>query len=525
MSLTGGGTDTGGSFDPSTGATIDLNDNTTPTMTGTYTGSGGGTVGLAGGAIAIGAGGATFDFPSGMFQWSAGSIDGPGVLAVSAGSAMTIAGNGEQVLSAAVLNNSGTIVDSGNNTLFFENSSTVNNLSGGAVDVTSTADLDNYSGTNAFNNQAGALVDKSASTGTLANTVPFNNQGGTIEVDAGTLSLAGGGVDTGGTFNVAQGATLNLTGGSSPTLTGSYSGGGVSGLGQGTVALANGTVTIGAAGATLDFPAGLLQWSGGTIQGDGSSGSPSVLANTGAITLTGSGNKDLYNALTLNNSGTIVDTGSGGFYFNMYAVLNNLSGGLVNLASTESIYDTGSTTGNAINNESGATFEGSGASGASVAILINIQGGTVAATQGTLSLTGGGTDTGGSFDPSTGATIDLNDNTTPTMTGTYTGSGGGTVGLAGGGNCHRRWRGHVRSPQRHVPMVRRLDRRSRIAGRVGRQCDDDRRQWRAGPVRCGPQQLGNHCRQRQQHPVFREQFDGEQSIGRGRGRDIHRRFG
>ena len=129
--------------------------------------------------------------------------------------------------------------------------------------------------------------------------------------------------------------------------------------------LASGTLTIGAAGATFNFPAGMFQWSGGMIEGNGSTSSPSMLANTGAITLTGSGTKTLYSGLTLDNSGTIIDDGTGSFAFQYYAVLNNLSGGLVDMASSESISinsANGGAAGNAINNEAGAIFESSSTS-------------------------------------------------------------------------------------------------------------------------------------------------------------------
>ena len=44
-------------------------------MQGSYTGSGEGFVQLGGGDLVVGAGGASFNFPAGMFQWTAGVID------------------------------------------------------------------------------------------------------------------------------------------------------------------------------------------------------------------------------------------------------------------------------------------------------------------------------------------------------------------------------------------------------------------------------------------------------------------
>ncbi len=211
--------------------------------------------------------------------------------------------------------------------------------------------IDNISSGNAINNEGGATFENTGSDTVSTGLVPFNNQGGIVSATAGTLNITGGGTDTGGTFNPSTGATINLNNsGTAPTLTGTYSG-----SGGGTVGLPAGTIDIGTAGATFNFPTGLFNWSGGTIQGNGAG---NVLTNTGTITLTSSGAKTLYDGLIVSNGGAIVDSGTDDWAFDDSAVLNNLSGGLVNMASSESIENISS--GNAINNEPGATFENTG---------------------------------------------------------------------------------------------------------------------------------------------------------------------
>ena len=65
-----GGTSTGGTYDAASGAVIDLTGGSGNTVfTGTYTGSGAGTVQFIVGEISIGNGGATFNFPGNLFQW------------------------------------------------------------------------------------------------------------------------------------------------------------------------------------------------------------------------------------------------------------------------------------------------------------------------------------------------------------------------------------------------------------------------------------------------------------------------
>jgi len=61
-----------------------------------------------------------------------------------------------------------------------------------------------------FSNQG--LVWKSGGTNYSDIEIPFDNQGGGLQVDTGTLYLAGGGTSSNGVFSVASGATLDLTG-------------------------------------------------------------------------------------------------------------------------------------------------------------------------------------------------------------------------------------------------------------------------------------------------------------------------
>ena len=102
LSLADGGTNTGGSYNAGTGGTIDLaNGGATAVFTGTYTGSGGGTINIGTAAIAVGVGGVVFDFPAGLFQWSTGGINFDGHVLTNIGTitldnsqAVTIFANG-----------------------------------------------------------------------------------------------------------------------------------------------------------------------------------------------------------------------------------------------------------------------------------------------------------------------------------------------------------------------------------------------------------------------------------------------
>lgn len=65
-----GGSNSGGVFTVGSGATLDLTGGRTVTYAGSYSGSGHGTIALEGGTLAIGSGGATFNFSGTVFQSS-----------------------------------------------------------------------------------------------------------------------------------------------------------------------------------------------------------------------------------------------------------------------------------------------------------------------------------------------------------------------------------------------------------------------------------------------------------------------
>ena len=243
--------------------------------------------------------------------------------------------------------NQGTVLQTTNGYYLYDSVTLENEAT---YDFTGNANVSNGNFSPSFVNTSTGLVEKTGGAGTSSIGLPFNNQGGTVDVQTGTLTLSGG-ASTGGTLNAAAPGILDLTGGNTNTFGGVYSG-----SGSGTVSLSHGTLAVAAAGATFDFAPGLFVWSGGTISGSAGG----ALDNTGAITLTTSNEKDLNNGLVLNNSGTILDKGTGNWQSYNHDVLNNLAGGLINMTATERLtqFSGGSGT---VNNEVGAVFENTGA--------------------------------------------------------------------------------------------------------------------------------------------------------------------
>ncbi len=205
------------------------------TVTGTYTGSGGGQVDLSSGGLTIGAAGAAFDFPQGFFQWTGGLIEGSGTLTDGPAGFITV---------APPTGNSLSVEDAGL-----------------------------------------ALAD-----------------GGTLDVASGTLTLEGGSMtDTSGSITVAQGTTLDLTGGATEVYSGAFTA-----TGGGTIALSGGELSIAIGGASFNFPGGMFQWSNGSI--DSSLGD---LTNLGTINVVGSDEKRFIDDGTLDDFGSIIQTGQG----------------------------------------------------------------------------------------------------------------------------------------------------------------------------------------------------------------------
>jgi hypothetical protein len=486
----GGGVSTGGTFTVAAGATLDLTGGTSfHSLTGTYTGSGAGTVALASGTLNIGTGGAAFNFPPGLLQWTAnangsfidttmGDLTNTGTLSLSNSNAVILEGD-------HALNNQGTINQVGAGGLdirsaYGDDYTTLNNQTGATYNFQADSGINStYVGGTFIN--AGTLT-KTAGTGTsVMNEVNFN--GGTINVETGTIALTSlSGTLTGGTFTVAAGATLDLAAGNGAPYAGTYTG-----SGAGTIAFSHSILYIGSGGATFNFPAGLLQWTGGTLnipanatltnagtltasatsyinvqndgalvnnglftvsgngqyaeQGDGGSINNRSLtltgagtieffdsitnAPTGTLTVSGSGPKDLVYGGT--NQGTLIQTGTG--------TLSLGGGGETFTNQAGALYDIESDAGvdNSYIFVNQGTIRKSGGNGTSVISSLQFRNsGILNVETGTLESNASGTSTGGNFLVAAGATLDLTGGQSPTYTGTYTGSGAGTVALASG---------------------------------------------------------------------------------------------
>ena len=382
--------------------------------------------------------------------------------------------------------NEGTLTIAGDDYIYFGwtsgNINTLTNAAGATLNLSTTnaTPLVLYTGTATLNN-FGTLNQTAAGAHAIANGVAFNNSG-TVNVDAGTLTIAGGGTDS-GLYDVDTGTTLNFSGGTRNLGAGTN----ITGLGtlavSGATVNANNLLGIAATGAALNVSSGVLNVNGGAAAGTlapvtVSGGTlnfnttsavtlPSLTLNTGAlggtgaVTVTGAFNVtgrqlperhghvhhagrehgehrqrqrfvSLIDGKTWVNEGTLTVAGDDSIYFGYSSggtnTLTNAAGATLNLSSTNATplsFYTGTAR---LNNFGTLNQTVAGAHAIAGGIAFN-NSGTVNVDAGTLTIAGGGTDTG-LYDVDTGTTLNFSGGTRNLGAGTNI-TGLGTLAVSG----------------------------------------------------------------------------------------------
>src|SRR5579884_747979 len=180
----------------STSAAIDLTGGQAVTYSGSFTGSGSGTVYLKSGTLVVPSAGVSFNMPAGMLQWSNGVIDvgSGGTFTNAAGSFLhadassanlNITGNNNNP--GGGLRNLGTMLLSGGNNLILGYSAVFTNAAGGTLNITSDASITLVNNGSLIN--AGTLK-KTGGTGFTTIACPFSNTG-TVQVATGSFTVSG----------------------------------------------------------------------------------------------------------------------------------------------------------------------------------------------------------------------------------------------------------------------------------------------------------------------------------------------
>jgi hypothetical protein len=282
---------------------------------------------------------------NGLLIWTDGAMSGSGHTLANNG--LVISGSAAKTLTGRTLDNAGMATWSGSGNIVAINNATFNNLASATFNVLTDATFGLGSGVSTAFNNAGTL-SKVDGNGTSSFATQFNNSG-TVQVQFGTLLLAGGGVST-GSFGVDTGASLNFGGAVYNVLASS------SVMGPGDVTFVGGSQRITVVGSYavtgntrvvsgfVDFASdatlasltlsggeltglgtvtvnGLLTWTGGAMTGlSGTTNLSRTIANGGML-ISGPGDQSL-TARTLDNAATA--TWSGSIHASDGAVVNNL---------------------------------------------------------------------------------------------------------------------------------------------------------------------------------------------------------
>jgi phage/plasmid primase-like uncharacterized protein len=379
LSLSGGGTRSNTTFIVAAGATLDPLAGSTVAWSGRLTGSGQGLVVFNNGFINPNPS-LTLAFTNNLLQWGdalfiGGTVTNAGLVTID-GTAATLNGGitfvNQDVVQ--VIGDNGLAMDeNGVSYNFFDN------LAGATFQFTGDGSVfpDGCCGEQqTFINQG--LVWKSGGSNTSTISVYLENQGGTIQVDSGTLALSGGGSSSNGAFLVAAGATVNLTGGSTVYWSGRLTGGG------GGQVLFNSGLLYPNPTLTLDCTNGTFQWGNGLIN-------TGTVTNTGVVTINGS-TATLNGSITFVNRGLVQVVGNNGLAMDengvSYNIFDNLAGATFQFAGDGTIYPDGCCGEQQTFNNQGLVWKSSGSNTSTISVTFSNQAGALRVDSGTLSLGG-----------------------------------------------------------------------------------------------------------------------------------------
>jgi hypothetical protein len=261
------GTFDGVNFIAANNAAIDFR-SSTQIFKGTISGSPIGTVRLSGSIINIDSSGATLDFQETGFQFSKGTISGGGTLTIPEGSLLRLVPDPvdptpfQSLAGGTTLLNLGTIQQESNTTLGIHGNSIIDNRS--LFKIETDADFSGGPGTGGTFINTGTFRKSGGNGISLFNGWwTFQNPGGTIDAQNGSIQFECLGTFNGVNFIVANNAVIDFRS-STQIFKGT-----LNGSPAGTVRLSGSTINIDSSGAILDFQGTGFQFSKGVITGGG----------------------------------------------------------------------------------------------------------------------------------------------------------------------------------------------------------------------------------------------------------------
>ncbi|WP_299114947.1 T9SS type A sorting domain-containing protein [uncultured Winogradskyella sp.] len=371
---------------------------------------------LKGSAILNIDGGSFFSAQPSFFEtgtttnWASGSISCS--LLVNQGTMNLTSSGDKSFISSSIVNNNGTINFLGSGDLFLQDITVLNNEFDGTIDMAADdGNIDNLAGLSILNNEG--IIRRSTTSGEAQiQTVEFNNNGGIIQVDSGTLGITGFGdkTFTGGSYIVSSGTVLDWD----STII-------VSGFLMGTIEGDlnwNSTIDV-PVSATFNFTGGgSFNWTGGNLNGGG------ILTNESTINLIGTPSKAIQDNTTLNNLGILNIADTGDLFIQSDSVLNNEASGVIDMQT-----DGGNiiqSAGVGILNNSGLIQRSTSSGEAQITCPLNNNDGTIQVENGTLTfITSDKSLINGMYNVSSGAV--LNWNSSMSLSGVLSGAIDGTL--------------------------------------------------------------------------------------------------
>jgi hypothetical protein len=260
----------------------------------------------------------------GAATWTGGTITGPATESTTFASSLTISGatsktlsGGREVIATGITTWTGN-TGASNNAIGISGGSDFSNTGTFADTNTFNSAINVGGGGGAFTN-SGTFNKQSATTTAIG--TAFNNTG-TVNVNAGTMLMNGGGTDS-GVFNIADGAKLEFRNGAHTLNNVTTSGAGIFQISTENVG-ADATVTVNGGTHTTPFLLsgsamngtdhtfqGPVTWTGGSIGGDGLTTFESTTFQND-VTISGANLKTLVGGRTLNLQGTTTWSGNTG---------------------------------------------------------------------------------------------------------------------------------------------------------------------------------------------------------------------
>jgi RHS repeat-associated protein len=433
-------------LDVATGAALflDLGSNSA-SVGGTLTGTGGGTVNFNSGTMVNLHTGATDGIANGTLQFPAGMAQ-IGIFDFEMGGNFQLINTGELDYVGGAehgdfnIDNQGTIAVLGTGDLALGNQTGFINERNGIINFESDAGLTTYNnghgGGLTFTNKG--LIEKTSGTGVsvIASGIPLNNQTGTFNVTSGTLSFAGTGTMVSTTLDVSAGAVFSFDMANTTTIS---IGGGLGGLGSGTVDFNSGTLVDehgstndGFANGSLAFPPGMAQVAGLDFEAN----SGFQIVNSGELDYVGAVEHGDFN---IDNQGTIEVLGTGDLAEGNQTGFINDTTGIIDFQTDAGIDQYSNGHGGNLTFTNKGLIEKTGGVGESIIgssgpLGFTNDAGAFTVTSGTLSLANDGERIPyivGALNVATGATFDLDSSGAVFIAGTLSMTGGGRVTLSG----------------------------------------------------------------------------------------------